>query len=139
MMYNSVKRLVALYLGLVGLAVFFNLIFTPLYHDGSETYPVWEILDYFMAVGVVLALMVASFRKFVSGGDDHSKRAWDNIFCYAALAVTALFFWEWTWVLNPENETGLAVTAHVVLFPLVDVMVSLLCLEASRWIWKRSG
>ena len=48
---DNVKRIAALYLVLTALAVFFNLILTPVYHDGSPDYPVWKIVNYFMAAG----------------------------------------------------------------------------------------
>ena len=48
---DNVKRIAALYLALTALAVFFNLILTPVYHDGSPDYPVWKIVNYFMAAG----------------------------------------------------------------------------------------
>ena len=39
---DNVKRIAALYLVLTALVVFFNLILTPVYHDGSPDYPVWK-------------------------------------------------------------------------------------------------
>ena len=49
-----VTKIVAAYLVIVGLAVFLNLIATPLYHDGSPDYPTWKILNWFMAVAVLI-------------------------------------------------------------------------------------
>ena len=53
---DILKRVVAVYLALIALAAFTLLIITPLYHDGSAEYPHWQILNYFMAVGVVVVL-----------------------------------------------------------------------------------
>ena len=60
---DNVKRIAALYLVLTALVVFFNLILTPVYHDGSPDYPVWKIVNYFMAAGVVMALATSYLRR----------------------------------------------------------------------------
>ena len=44
-----VRKIIAAYLVIVGLAVFLNLMATPLYHDGSDNYQIWKILNWFMA------------------------------------------------------------------------------------------
>ena len=46
------NKAVAVYLLLTALAVAVLLMVTPLIHDGSDSYPIWEILNYFMAAGV---------------------------------------------------------------------------------------
>ena len=61
------KRFLGVYLIAVAVAVFVNWIATPLYHDGSSHYTVWEILNWFMAVAVVLALAVNLCRKICGG------------------------------------------------------------------------
>ena len=48
-----VNKAVAVYLLLTALAVAVLLMVTPLIHDGSVDYPLWEILNYFMAAGVI--------------------------------------------------------------------------------------
>ena len=137
---DNVKRIAALYLVLTALAVFFNLILTPVYHDGSPDYPVWEVVNYFMAAGVVIALATSYLRWRDAGGPDTSTadRVWTNVFCYAAIALAMLFFWGWIWTLNPDSETGEAVTSHIIYFPIVDVFFVIVTLDAARWLWKRA-
>ena len=136
---DNVKRIAALYLVLTALAVFFNLILTPVYHDGSPDYPVWKIVNYFMAAGVVIALAASYLRRRAANNPDTSTadRVWANVFCYAAIALAMLFFWEWFWTLNPDSETGEAVTSHIIYFPIVDVLYTIVTLDAARWFWKR--
>ena len=69
---DNVKRIAALYLVLTALAVFFNLILTPVYHDGSPDYPVWKIVNYFMAAGVVIALAASYLRRRSANNPDTS-------------------------------------------------------------------
>ena len=67
---EHVRRIVAVFLIATAIAVVVNLAATPLYHDGSADYTVWEILNYFMAVGTVIVLVVGILRKRAIGGTD---------------------------------------------------------------------
>ena len=136
---DNVKRIAALYLVLTALAVFFNLILTPVYHDGSPDYPVWKIVNYFMAAGTILALATSYLRRRAANNPDTraADRVWANVFCYAAIALAMLFFWGWIWTLNPDSETGEAITSHLIYFPIVDVLFVIVTLDAARWLWRR--
>ena len=67
---DIVRKIVAAYLVLTGIVVAVHLAVTPLYHDGSPDYPVWEIVNYFMAVGVVIVLIVGIARKRAIDGEE---------------------------------------------------------------------
>ena len=136
-----VTKIVAAYLVIVGLAVFLNLIATPLYHDGSPDYPTWKILNWFMAVAALIILAVGFLRKRVldSAGEegastlDHVR---GSFVFYGGIVLTMLFFWEWFWTLNPDSETGEAVTSHMVYFPLVDALFTVLALIVGKRMWN---
>ena len=136
---DNAKRIAALYLVLTALAVFFNLILTPVYHDGSPDYPVWEIINYFMAAGTLFALAASYLRRRAAGnsGASTAESIWANVFCYAAIALAMLFFWQYLWLQFPDSETGDAVTSHVIYFPLVDALFVVVALDAARWLWRR--
>ena len=53
-----VRRLLAVLLIATAVAVFANLILTPVYHDGGADYPVWEVINWFMAASTLVALVV---------------------------------------------------------------------------------
>ena len=53
---------------LIALAVAVNLILTPVYYDGAPDYPAWEIMNWFMAVGAFLVLVVSVMRRHALGG-----------------------------------------------------------------------
>lgn len=136
---DAIKRIVAIYLVLTALAVFFNFILTPVYHDGTPDYPIWEWINYFMAAGVLLALIANFVRKRVSA-DPYSSDAdvmWANIALYASIALAMLFFWQYLWLQFPENETGDAATSHIIYFPLVDALYVIVALDATRYLWRR--
>ena len=136
-----VTKIVAAFLVIVGLAVFLNLIATPLYHDGSPDYPTWKILNWFMAVAVLIILVVGFMRKRIldSAGEegastlDHVR---GSFVFYGGIVLAMLFFWEWFWTLNPDSETGEAVTSHMVYFPLVDSLFTVLALIVGRRMWS---
>ncbi|MDE2801524.1 MAG: hypothetical protein OXK21_01410 [Chloroflexota bacterium] len=132
-----VNKLVAVYLILTALAVAVLLMITPLIHDGSDSYPLWEILNYFMAVGVVIVLVANYICKRRQDASDQSDLAGSLVF-YGAVALTMLFFWEWFWTLNPDSETGNAAISHTVYFPLVDALYTVLALTTGRELWRAS-
>ncbi len=136
-----VLRIVGIYLIVTAVAVGLLLMFTPLIHDGSPEYPLWEILNWFMAAGVVLILAINLRRRIMglAGGTDASSKLDHlqvNIVYYATVALTILFFWEWFWTLNPASETGDAVTSHLIYFPIVDVLFVVLALSTGRHLFN---
>ena len=138
---GMVKRILALFLVATAAAVALNLILTPVYHDGSPDYPVWGVLNWFMAASVLVALVVSFMQRRALGGGEAttlaSLRA--GVICCAAIVLTMLFFWEWFWTLNPESETGDAVTSHIIYFPIVDSLLVVVTLVTGVDLWKDAG
>ena len=134
-----VRKIIAAYLVIVGLAVFLNLMATPLYHDGSDDYQIWKILNWFMAVAVIIVLVVGCLRKrALDNMDDVSviDHLRGSFVFYSAIVLTMLFFWEWFWTLNPDSETGEAVTSHMIYFPAVDSLLTVLAIVVGRRMWS---
>jgi len=138
---DLVKRVLAVFLVVTGIAAAALLIITPLTHDGSPDYPVWRILNWFMAAAVVIVLVVAFMRKHVPGREELIVTEYLrlNFVYYGAIALTMLFFWEWFWTLNPDSETGDAVTSHIVYFPIVDALFVALSLSVGRRLWGEAA
>ena len=128
-----VKRTLAAYLLATAVAVALVLILTPVFHDGSPEYPVWRVLNWFMAVGVAAIVAVSAWRCLGSGGDADSRA---RLVCYGSIALAMLFYWSWFWTLNPESETGAAVTSHLVYFPAMDALYVVLALSTARRLWR---
>ena len=131
---SLVKQAVSLYLVVTALAVAALLMVTPLIHDGSPGYPLWKVLNWFMAAGVLVVLLCNFVRK---RGDDGDLGV--SIVFYLSIVLTMLFFWEWFWTLNPDSETGEAVTSHMVYFPLVDAIYTVTALVTARWLWRTAS
>ncbi len=133
-----VRRIVGAYLVLTAVVVAVNLGITPLYHDGSDNYAVWEIVNYFMAVGVVIVLVIGILRRRAIKESEVDTLTYlrTSVVFYGGIVLASLFFWEWFWQLNPDSETGDAVTSHLVYFPIVDMLYAVLTLIVGRRIWS---
>ncbi len=137
-------KVLGVYLFVVGFCAWGLLIATPLYHDGSPDYPHWQILNYFMAAAVLLMLvkgfLMRRERDTQEGGSSDSiAHLRVSIAFYGTIVLSMLFYWEWFWTLNPESETGDAVTSHLVYFPIVDALFVLLCLLIGRRFWQEGS
>ena len=138
---DMVKRILGVFLVVTGIAAAVLLMATPLIHDGSADYPLWKILNWFMAVGVVVVLVTASLCKRALGRSeaDAAEQICVNLVFYGAIVLAMLFFWEWFWTLNPDSETGEAVTSHMVYFPIMDALYVVLTLAVGQRLWSEGG
>ena len=117
-------RLVGAYLLLTAIAVALLLMLTPLFHDGSPDYPMWTIMNYFMALGAPIMLILTFIHKWrldPENTDNYSCAIAHGLF-YASVVLVMLFFWQYLWLLNPDSETGEAVTSHLIYFPIMDAI-----------------
>ena len=117
-------RAVATYVILVAVAVAVNFIITPLYHPGGdEPFTAWEVLNWFMAVGMIITLVFSYLEKRRVDGDDSAdlkRYIGANTVFYATVAVFLLFFWNWFALLSPNNEAdGQFWTVIDTLMPIV--------------------
>ena len=129
---------------LSGLAAMVLLMVTPLFHDGSPEYPAWRALNFVMAAMVVAALVIACTWKYLlhksePGGASTLDVIRVNAVFLGTIVLTMWFFWEWFWTLNPDSETGDAVTSHLIYFPLVDALYVVITLTIGGRLWCESG
>ena len=134
---DVLKRILAVFLVAIGVVVALNLILTPVYHDGSPEYPLWRIVNWFMAVGVLVALVVNLWRRRTLAKDASIlEYVRTSVAFYGTIVLTMLFFWEWLWTLNPDSETGDAVTSHLIYFPIMDSLFVVIALATGGHLWK---
>ena len=139
---EMLKRLLAVLLVATAIAVALNLILTPVYHDGSPDYPVWKVVNWFMAASTLVALVVSFMRRRELGSGEEPgalEYVRVTVLYYGAIVLTMLFFWGWIWTLNPDSETGDAVTSHLIYFPLVDSLFVVVALAVGRYLWNEAG
>ncbi len=101
-------RATAAYMVLVAVAVAVHFIITPLYHPGGDApFSAWDILNWFMAVGMVITLAASYAQKRRVDGEasaDLKRYLGANTVFYAAVAMFILFFWNWFSALSPNNQ-----------------------------------
>ena len=139
-MLRYIRYAVGAFLIITGIVVFATLVMTPLFHDGSEDYPVWEVVNYFMTVGTIFIVLTGIHRR-ISLGEDASTT--DQLVArfvfYGGFILAMLYFWGWFWTLNPDSETGNAVTSHLVYFPIVDAIYVVLAVSNGRFIFRNAS
>ena len=94
-----VKTALSVYLMFMALLVGLYLVAAPIIHGDTDEFPIWEVINYFMAIAVVIAL-AASFmhkRAMESPGRavDVTQFLRINIAFYSALWLSLWFFWKW--------------------------------------------
>ena len=80
---------------------------TPVYHDGSSEYPIWEIINLlhgrrcaacpdheFRSESRLLTTLTASDADIM----------WANLAMYASIALAMLFFWQYLWLMLPRER-----------------------------------
>ena len=78
-------------------------------------------------------------RELANGEPDTLESVGVTVLYYGSIVLTMLFFWGWIWTLNPDSETGDAVTSHLIYFPLVDSIFVVVALAVGRYLWNESG
>ena len=87
-------RAAAGFLVATGVAVAVNLAATPLYHDGASEYPVWKVLNWFMAVGVVTVLATVFLNRRTQGNREEGCPRCAHVggvVFYASVVLASLF------------------------------------------------
>ena len=101
-------RVTSVYLIVLAVVVAVNFIITPLYHPGGdEPYTVWETLNWFMAVGMVITVIASYVQKRrvdADGSSDLKRYLEANAVFYLAVVVFLIFFWNWFSNLSASNE-----------------------------------
>ena len=107
-------------------------VITPLIHDGSDSYPFWEILNYFMAFSILVALLVNAVGKRAydraNSSDGPITRRWltVNLLFFASLVLAAWFYWNWFFNFFPESEPA-AADIHLEMWTLINTLFYLTC------------
>ena len=127
-------RIVAAYQMLMAAAVGVHFIITPLYHPGGdEPFTAWLVLNWFMAVSVVIVLLGSFARKRRMDAEEADTRTSleTNIVFYAALGLFLWFFWNWFGALTDQGNGTL--------WAFIDPLFVLVVGPAGLRIWRATG
>ncbi len=132
------KRLAAIYLLVLAAVVAVHFVFAPFYTEAVDVEFVWDILDWFMAPAIVIALVTRYLRKAEAhrAGPDEpmsSARLSADLAFYATGTLTLWFFWNWfdNLVVGEDPQT----TVSMVIWALVDPLFVLVGGAAGWHLW----
>ena len=135
------RRICAILLGLISLAVAIHYVFGSLYQDTVDVIGVWAVLDWFMAGGILIALVAHLMAKRAleeeGAGDSVTRRYLEvNVGLYLTVFLALWFFWNWFDFLTVGDEPQ--GTTNLVGWMLIDPLVSLVLGVTSRQL-SREG
>lgn len=133
---HILNRPLSLLLGLLALGVLLHFVLTPFYEEVVDTGRMWDIINWFMAVGVILTLAVTCARRkgAGSGGQDANGYLCVTVAFYAAAVLAVLFFWNWFDSLTAGDE-GQSQTRRNY-WAVIDTLFVVLLGSVSAHLWK---
>ena len=133
------RRIGALVLALISLAVGIHFVFGSLYQDAVDVIGVWAVLDWFMAAGILIALFVSFVAKQAldqDGAGDSVTRGYleVNVVFYAAVFLALWFFWNWFDFLTSGDEPQ--GTTNLVNWMLIDPLIAVVMGVTGLRLWR---
>ena len=135
---ETLRKPLAVILGLTALAVLLHFVLSPFYEDVVESGDVWNVLNWFMAFGVIVALVLTNLAKRDVGREDDTNtyiRA--NVGFYAAAALAVLFFWNWFDDMT-AGELGQSQT-RLFYWVVINTLYVILITRVSIHLWRDSS
>ena len=130
---ETLRKPLAVILGLTAVAVLLHFVLSPFYDDVVESGDVWNVLNWFMAFGVIVALVLTYLAKRDVGREDDTNtyiRA--NVGFYAAAALAILYFWNWFNELVADDGSG-------TYWVLIDTIYVILVTRVGIHLWRDSS
>lgn len=133
---DTIRRPLAVILGVITIAVTFHFIFSALYEDSVDVGQIWDILDWLMSFAVIAALIVTYMRKknMTSDSMDAKMYVRVNVAFYSALWLAIWFFWNWFDNLAAGSE--LQSDVHLTLWAFIDPLFIIVVGRLSVRLWK---
>ncbi len=95
-----VRKLLAVLLGVAALGVAVQFMFGSLYEELVDVGGIWNVLNWLMAVGLVVALIVSFHHKRLldrqTNGAVTREYVAINVIFYVTVVLVLWFFWNWT-------------------------------------------
>ena len=135
---ETLRKPLAVILGLTAFAVLFHFVLSPFYEDVIESHEVWNVLNWFMAFGVIAVLVLTYLAKRdVGREDDTNTYIRVNVGFYAAAALAVLYFWNWFNELVVGGGSEGEVNGNY--WVLIDVLYVILVTRVSCHLWRDSA
>lgn len=105
-----VRKLLAVLLGVAALGVAVQFMFGALYEELVDVGGIWNVLNWFMAVGLVVALIVSFHHKRLldrqANGAVTREYLATNVIFYVTVVLVLWFSWNWTDDLTAVESQG---------------------------------
>ena len=135
---NVLRKLLAVFLIGVALLVAVHFVFNSFYRELLDTVEVWSVLDWPMALGLVIALVVHFQRKraLEAGSEQGLTREYVevNVATYGSALVALWFFSNWFNFLNVGMEGESA--GNLVMWVIVDALIVLVLSATASYLWR---
>ena len=136
---ETLRKPLAVILGLTALAVLLHFVLSPFYEDVVESGDVWNVLNWFMAFGVIVVLIVTYLAKRDVAKDKTDTNSYIsvNVGFYVAAALAVLYFRNWVseLVVGGGSEGDIDGNYWV----LIDTLYVILVTRVSIHLWRGSS
>ncbi len=116
-------------------------VINPLLNDAIDVVLVWQVLDVLMAIGLAVALIVNSARKWTEGGRDPNlpvtrRYVEINAAFYLTVGVTVLFLHSWFSLLAFGTDSLDGNHQAWVIWAAVDVLLPITLGLTGYRLWR---
>ena len=129
---DMLRKIIGILLIVIAAGVAIHTVIEPLYHtttDAQPYAPLWNILDPFMAVAIVLTIIFGYIRKrdACSEADTTVTREWisANVVFYGIIFIGIMFFWNYFNLLSP-TFTAIGADTVSMAWIIIDAALPLL-------------
>ena len=96
---HTLHRVLGAYAMVIALAVAVNFIITPFFFDNESGYPIWDVLDFFMAAAILIVFAASCWDmwRLCHEGDEADLKRYVsvNVAFFATGVLLLLFFSNW--------------------------------------------
>ncbi len=129
---EAVKRIFGAVHIVLAVVVGVQFIVAPLY----DAVPVWEILNWLMAIGVIAGVVFSYMRWTSAKASDHGERVGSGAMLIGAIAVLLLFFEQWftTRLFASNGDDALILDRINLWWQVVNVIFVIVSGEIGMWL-----
>ena len=140
---NLLKQVSAISMMVVAAAVGVFFVVNPLLEEAIDVVLVWQVLDVLMAIGLAMALVVNSARKWTEGGRDPNlpvtrRYVEINAAFYLTVGVTILFLHSWFSLLAKGADSLDGNHQAWVIWAAVDVLLPITLGLTGYRLWRNN-
>ena len=104
------KRAATIYILGVAAVITVQVIFSPFYRNVVDIFAIWDILNWFMAVSIIITLIVRLNGKIQVDKEDTDRLSRRYLGVYAAFVSAVFlalwFFWNWVDMTIMQSDRG---------------------------------